>query len=184
MVILVDMDNTLADFDSAFLSKWRRLYPTEAYVPLDERRSFHALHDYPEQLQDKVYALYHSEGLIRNLPPVAGGVQAVKDMLAEGHDVRFCTSHLFEYDHCVLEKYQWVEAHFGKEQVDRIILTRDKTMVRGDILIDDKPKIHGSMKPTWEHIIYDRPYNRDITGQRRLTWGDWRGVVFPAGSPA
>jgi 5'-nucleotidase len=99
-------------------------------------------------------------------------------MLRLGHDVRFCTSHLFEYDYCVLEKYQWVEQHFGPEFVDRIILTRDKTLIRGNLLIDDKPQIIGIEKPTWEHILYDRPYNRDIPGKRCLTWCNWRDIVF------
>jgi len=178
MIILVDMDNTLADFDKGLLENWQRLYPNEYFVPLEERREFHPHKDYPEHLQDKIYALCHSKGFIRNLPPMPGGVAAVKEMLSKGHDVRFCTSHLFEYDYCILEKYQWIEEYFGAPFVDRIILTRDKTLIRGDLLIDDKPEIVGIVKPSWEHIVYDRPHNRDVTDRRRLTWEKWRDVVF------
>ena len=38
----------------------------------------------------------------------------------------------------------------------------DKTLVRGDVLIDDKPHVTGSNAPTWQHLLYDAPYNRDI----------------------
>lgn len=93
------------------------------------------------------------------------------------NDVRFCTSHFLTYTHCVFEKFQWIEEHFDASFVDRIILTRDKTLVRGDILIDDKPKITGLAKPTWEHVLYDRPFNREITDARRLTWQNWRDVL-------
>ena len=178
MIILVDMDNTLVDFDVGLLDRWQKLYPGEFFVPLEKRTTFHPHKDYPEHLQDKVQAICHSEGFIRNLPPTPGGIEAVNAMIDEGHDVRFCTSHLFEYDHCVLEKYQWIEAHFGAPFVDRIILTRDKTLVRGDMLIDDKPAIIGAVTPTWEHIFYDRPFNSQVIGKRRLTWENWRDIVF------
>lgn len=178
MIILVDMDNTLADFDKALLESWQTLYPGEYYVPLDQRRSFHPHKDYPQHLQDQVEKICHSKGFIRNLPPMPGGIDAIKTMLTEDHDVRFCTSHLFEYDYCVLEKYQWIESYFGKEAVDRIIFTRDKTLIYGDLLIDDKPEIIGLRTPTWEHVLYDRPHNRQIVNRRRLTWNNWRDVVF------
>lgn len=137
MIILVDMDNALVDFDAGLLAKWRRLYPDEFYVPLESRTT----------------------------------------LLASGHDVRFCTSHFMEYTHCVFEKFQWVEEHFDASFVDRIVLTRDKTLIRGDILIDDKPVITGIAKPTWEHILYDRPFNRDSTHKKRLTWKNWQEIL-------
>ena len=178
MIILVDMDNTLADFDAAFLAAWRKKYPEEYFMPVEDRRTFHAIDDYPEHLREKIDEVYHAPGLVRNLPPVEGGIEAVHAMLKAGHDVRFCTSHLFRYDPCVLEKFQWIEEYFDPSFVDRIIITRDKTLVRGDLLIDDKPNIVGVATPSWEHILYDRPYNREIKDKRRLTWANWHDVVF------
>ena len=59
----------------------------------------------------------------------------------------------------------------------KIILTKEKAMVRGDILIDDKPKIKNEDKALWEHIFYDKPYNREIEGKRRLTWKNWKQIL-------
>ncbi|MCT7149596.1 hypothetical protein M1196_23400, partial [Salmonella enterica subsp. enterica serovar Oranienburg] len=63
-----------------------------------------------------------------------------------------------------------------------MIITTDKTLVRGDILIDDKPVISGELPEystgtnharSWEHVIFDQSYNRHITNRRRiLDWGD------------
>ncbi len=177
MVILVDMDNTLADFDVGLLNTWRTLYPDAFFVPLEKRTAFHSHDDYPEELQSKIQDICHSKGFIRDLPPVHGGIEAIHEMVAAGHDVRFCTSHLFTYDPSVLEKYQWIEKHFDASYVDRIILTRDKTLIRGDILIDDKPRVSGIATPTWEHILYDRPFNRHISDKRRLTWQNWHDTL-------
>ena len=44
---------------------------------------------------------------------------------------------------CVCVQYAWVEKHLGHEFLEQIILTRDKTLITGDILIDDKPDILG-----------------------------------------
>jgi hypothetical protein len=47
VIILVDMDNTLVDFDKALLEQWRKLYPDEFYIPLEDRKAFHPHKDYP-----------------------------------------------------------------------------------------------------------------------------------------
>ncbi|MDO8264840.1 MAG: 5'-3'-deoxyribonucleotidase, partial [Candidatus Parcubacteria bacterium] len=59
----------------------------------------------------------------------------------------------------------------------RIILSRDKTLIRGNFLIDDRPEIKGSSIPEWEHIIFDCSYNRNVTNKKRLTWENWREVL-------
>lgn len=178
MIILVDMDNTLVDFDKAFLESWKDKYPGEYFVPLEERKNFHPHKDYPETLQKKVLDICHGAGFIRNLSPMPGGIEAVTEMLRDGHDVRFCTSYLFEYKNSVLEKYEWVEQYFGFDAIERIIMTRDKTLITGDILIDDKPEIIGIKPSSWEHILYDRPHNQHIKNRRRLTWDNWREIVY------
>lgn len=38
--VLVDMDGVLADFEGGFLKKYRRKYPSEPYIPLEDRRGF------------------------------------------------------------------------------------------------------------------------------------------------
>lgn len=44
---------------------------------------------------------------------------------------------------CVFVQYAWVDRHLGPDFLEKVILTRDKTIVSGDILIDDKLDILG-----------------------------------------
>ena len=90
-------------------------------------------------------------------------------MLAMGHDVRICTAPSIVHKYCVPEKFAWVEEHLGSKWTNQIILTRDKTLVHGDVLIDDKPDIKGYERQHG-NIFYDQPYNRYIKTQDRLTW--------------
>jgi 5'-nucleotidase len=64
----------------------------------------------------------------------------------------------------------------GSEFTKGVILPRDKTLVRGDVLIDDKPTIGGISTPQWRHVLFDQPYNRHLSGPR-VQWENWREVL-------
>ncbi len=177
MIILIDQDGPLADFEKGFLEKWRAQFPHEFFIPLHQRKNFYVRDDYPENLRDKVKDLYGAPGFFLGLQPVEGSVEAVKTMYKLGYDVRICSSPLSRYENCVLEKYQWVEEYLGRDFTKRMIFSKDKAIIRGHFLIDDKPVIKGAEEAEWEHVIYDSPYNRDIRKNRRITWNNWRSVI-------
>ena len=178
MRILVDMDDVLAGFDERFLELWREQHPDEPYVPLEERTKFYVADEYSKDLKPLIEAVYHAPGFCLSLPPIPGGKEALEEMKSLGHEVFICTAPLSHYENCVLEKYLWTERHLGRPWTKKIILTKDKTLIRGDILIDDKPDITGVDTPTWEHILYDKPYNRHLTGRKRMTdWRAWKAVL-------
>jgi 5'-nucleotidase len=104
-------------------------------------------------------------------------VEGVHALLALGHDVRICTSPLTQYQNCVAEKYEWVERHLGLDFVSRIVVTKDKTLVHADVLVDDKPLVEGVRTPSWKHVLFDQPYNRGVHGER-MTWANWRHVLL------
>ena len=177
MLILLDQDGVLADFEHAFLNAWRERYPDIPPVEYQNRTSFYILENYPAELRPLAEAIYTAPGFIRNLPPVPGSLEAVKELLALGMDIRICTSPLSQFENCVAEKYLWVEKHLGRAATNRLILTKDKTLIQGDLLIDDKPEIKGAVRPRWKHILYDAPYNRHIIDRPRVTWANWRNVL-------
>ncbi|KAI4533912.1 hypothetical protein MG293_016931 [Ovis ammon polii] len=80
-------------------------------------------------------------------------------------------------------EYRWVEKHLGPQFVERIILTRDKTVISGDLLIDDKEVIQGKEEtPSWEHILFTCCHNQHLAlspPRRRLrSWNDnWREII-------
>ena len=176
MLILIDQDGVLADFERGFHAAWKAT--GHEPIPLHERQTFYVRDDYPVHLRQEVEAVYLSPGFFRELPPTEGAIEALCELLESGHDVRICTSPLNQYRHCLPEKYEWIERHLGSDFVPRMIVTKDKTLIHGDVLIDDNPKVAGPRTPPWKHIIFDQPYNRHVDGPR-MTWENWREILFP-----
>ena len=173
---LVDMDGVLVNFEKGFLDIWRTRYPDEYYRPLNERTTFKIEDNYPGELEYMIWDIFQGQGFFLNLEPIEGAIGGVKKM-AEETDIFICTAPLFPSKYCVPEKYEWVERHLGKEFAKKIILTKDKTLVRARFLIDDKPEIKGLCTPEWEQLVFEQPYNRDVMGKRRINWSNWKEVL-------
>ncbi|NWX11926.1 NT5C protein, partial [Aegotheles bennettii] len=185
--VLVDMDGVLADFEGAVLRGYRARFPGEPRVELAARRGFSVREQdrcLREDLGAKVASIYESPGFFLELDPIPGALEAVQEMThMQDTEVFICTSPLRKYEHCIVEKYKWVEKHLGPEFVERIILTRDKTVVSADLLFDDKDTIKGAeLNPSWEHILFTCCHNRHVQLQaprrRLLSWeDDWRAIL-------
>ncbi|XP_074657771.1 5'(3')-deoxyribonucleotidase, cytosolic type-like [Tubulanus polymorphus] len=181
VVVLVDMDGVLADFELNLLESYRAANPDEPFVPLDERRGFWVNKQYRglrDDLADRIMDVVHAKGFFLNNEPIVGAVAAVKELSAmDGVEVFICTSPVTtSYEHCAPEKYAWIEQYFGSDWLRRIILTTDKTVVGGDVLVDDKMDIHGvRSRPSWEHVVFTAPANVRVDAGDRLrleTWAD------------
>ena len=177
LTILIDQDGVLANYQQHLLAIWRREHGEKFWLPLSLVTEHDMEKQYPEEFHALLAELSLREGFFQALPPIVGAKEALETLLRMGHDVRFCTSPKLYYHFCVAEKFAWVEEHLGMAWTERIILTRDKTLVQGDILIDDKPDITGVCTPTWKHILYDQPYNRHLSQQPRLTWANWKEIL-------
>ena len=80
MLILVDQDGVLADFEHRLYQTWQQATPTHEHpgVAPHERRHFYAKDDYPEHLRDAVQRIYTAPGFFRNLPPIDGALDALQ----------------------------------------------------------------------------------------------------------
>ena len=176
-IILIDMDGVLADFEKGFLEAWKRKFPLHPHVPVEERKTFYLMENYPGGLEKEIESIFSAPGFFENLNIIPGGKEALAKMQALGHEVFICTSPISKYENCILEKYHWVSKNLGYEWTKRMIVTKDKTLVFGDILIDDRPQHLGLRKPAWKYVLFDAPFNKHIKTRLRVTWQNWEKVL-------
>lgn len=177
-IILVDQDGVLADFTSRHLELIAKKFPELPRLAPSDASKFNTEEHFPPHYHARIEEISVATGFFSSLPEVPGAVAAMNEMLAMGYDVRICTSPKKVYHPCVADKFFWIEEHLGREWTARIVMTRDKTLISGAILIDDKPKVTGVRNPDWEHIVFDRPHNKGAKG-RRCDWTSFRDILPP-----
>ncbi len=116
MRIYVDMDGVLCDFDSAH-SHQKKAYPDVQY---------------PQSVH----------GFWELLPEIPKAIRSIRH-LAVFHEVYILTAPSIKNTICYSEKANWVKEHLGEEWLERLIICPDKSLLRGDVLIDDRLDSHG-----------------------------------------
>lgn len=133
--LYIDMDGVLADFFSAAM---------EALEKCPDQK-------YPQS----------KWGFFLKLKEIPGAIEAV-NKLKEEYDVWILTRPSFRNVNCFTEKAQWVWDHLGFDVLQKTILCGDKSLVKGDYLIDDTNNAKQSeFEGEWLHFGSDRFPNWD-----------------------
>lgn len=173
--ILLDQDGVLANFVEGFQRAWFARGLPDFFAKWDTWDFFSFV---PADHHKYLHEVMCAKDFFGELPVMPGAVEAVDAMLTHGHKLFICSTPWDGNDHCVAEKLAWLRRHFGKTIAKHAIFTHDKTVVHGDLLVDDKPEIVGAHAPSWEHVVYHWPYNAHVVGRKRLySWDDWRDVL-------
>lgn len=177
MIVLVDMDGTIADWghgwDRALDAQGSRARAIRRHAQQESFDLKEGLGPRQSLVVDRVMNLH---GFYANLLPIPGAIDALREM-ARDYAVKICTSPWLTNPTCIPDKIDWVARHLGDSWVDRMVFSKDKTIVKGDFLIDDKPEIKGDATPEWEHIIYTQPYNITQPQRRIDDWSKWSEVI-------
>lgn len=87
-----------------------------------------------------------------NLEPIPGSIEAYNE-LKQKYNVKILSRPSVYNPLSYMEKRLWVEKYLGFNECKNLILSCDKTLLKGKYLIDDIDQI-GLFKPEWEHIHY------------------------------
>lgn len=171
MIVLVDLDGVVADWGTSY-DYWLEHYGLSEFGPYRSRSTWDLTAGMTRSQKRTHDLIMDMTGFYRDLP-VIENAQAAMDELRAIHDVFFVSTPYRSNPGCASEKMEWVKRHFGQTMQSRTILTEDKTMVQGDILIDDKPVITGLLPPRWEHLCFGEYGYSHLTESVRVNnWAD------------
>lgn len=113
------MDGVLADFDSSA----DRISPGIFRVPYEKRKK-------------DIDNIMKRKGFFENLEPIDGAIEAY-GILCDTFNTYILSSAPWCAPHAWTEKRIWVEKHLGNLAKKRLILSNNKSLLIGDVLIDD-----------------------------------------------
>lgn len=160
-IILLDMDNTIMDFSGGIVKRYNEIYDrkiTGDMITDWSMSEISANHD--------VTAIWKRKGFFSNLELLNDAAEWVPK-IAERYNCYICT-HAYSgfYD----EKEISIKRHFGNLFDDKIIFTKDKHLVRGRILLDDKiENLRNFSNCGGLSVCYNGAHN-DVRESREVNW--------------
>ncbi|NJO90522.1 MAG: hypothetical protein HC831_17350 [Chloroflexia bacterium] len=140
-IVYVDMDDVLCNFMGTY---------TKARQQTPEIR-------YPQSQVD----------FFRKLPPIDGAIEGFMQLWeSEKYDVYILTAPSVINPLCYLEKRLWVTDHFSLDVAQKLIISPNKGLLKGDFLIDDMTNGKGQEVFEGELIAY---------GSEK--YPDWKSVL-------
>lgn len=172
LVILVDMDDTIENMLDAWLEIVNEQYGYN--VDREQILVWNVAAAYPGLTQEQVYDVILHDEFWEKVRPIPYAPEALKHFMDMGHELYLVTA--TPYESVVGKMEQVIFKYFPYISWDRVIITRNKQMLKADILIDDG--FHNHQGGDYIKILVDAPYNRAFdskaAGMRRVY--DWREI--------
>lgn len=166
-IALIDLDNTVADHESQLQKDLHAVLGTH-------------LPTVPKQVREEVgYLIKNKPGWWLNLKPLDYGLSIVETLRQIGFRLTICSKGPSRSVNAWTEKVQWVQMHIPDAD---IVLTQDKSIVYGRVLVDDWPdyiKPWLDERPRGIVLMPATPHNKRFKHPRvfRLeTYNDLRNV--------
>lgn len=128
-IIYVDMDDTLCDYSSQY-SLYQAQFPDVKF---------------PQSVV----------GFFEKMVPKPDAIEVAQALYDHEHyKVYILTAPSLYNPPCYSEKRLWVEGHLGFQWVERLIIANDKSLLKGDYLVDDHIEGRGQEKFEGELIHF------------------------------
>lgn len=165
--ILIDMDDVMADAVARFLEWYERDFGV--------RFSREQLHGttlkeiVPPEHRKTVLMYPHTKGFFKDLPVIEDSKEII-EALNNKYEI-FVVSAAMEFKHSLYDKFEWLDEHFPFIPWKRRVFCGDKTIAKGDVLIDDHD--FNLSVFSGRSIVFTAPHNMHYTKYERLDkWKD------------
>ena len=122
---------------------------------------------FPTLTREQVYGAELTDELWDYVKPMPGADEALRKILADGHEIYIVTNTLHHSLRAKMEKVLF--RYFPYIDWDHVIIIRNKQLLHGDVLIDDGPHnlIGGSYKKILFHAHHNASFDETSIGAVR-----------------
>ena len=159
MIILIDADDVLEDLSPKWVAWLNARYGLNA--PYETHTDWNMEHVFPTLSREQVYDVEMNEAFYATLEPLPGAVSCVRRLVDEGHSVYVVTTTPYQIVRAKME--QVIFRYFPFLSWKNVILTSNKHLIQGDVLIDDG--VHNLLGGSYRKILMTGPYNKDFDAE-------------------
>jgi 5'(3')-deoxyribonucleotidase len=172
LTIIVDLDSTLNNFDEALAAEYSKR--TGNNITAKDFVEW----DLEPQFGKTIMDIFHEPGFFLSLDPLPNSVAVVNDWIELGHKVVVATTPPRNSVTAGWEKRKWTAQHFPMIKQQNIVLVEQKSLLLGDVLIDDKMQNCLDFLPRLS-LLRLRAHNiNDIRWRDGLfQWSDWNDLA-------
>lgn len=163
-VLFVDMDNVIVNLSEGVVDWINRelekpVYKGSYRCDLTEKDivqyyfwdNYKLQESFGRKLQER---MFNTEKFWYSLSPIRDSLNVLR-RLSEKFNIYIATRPALN-DVCISEKMDWVKIHLPFIGVDKVVFTQDKSILRGDIMIDDEYEQLKRFEGT--RILFYQPY--------------------------
>lgn len=174
MIFLFDVDGVCGDMVGKILLELNNKF--DSNIPKYEDILNHDLLDPKKSALTKaqldfVHKILVKEGFAANLDLIDNCKETVNALRQNDHTVKFLTAPYYWSKTWCYDRLLWLKTHFGIDEAD-LIFAKDKSLVFGDVFVDDKISNVESWQKRWSSgkgFIFTQPWNAS-SKLPRITW--------------
>lgn len=166
------MDDTIENLLVAWVDILNERYGT--HVSANEVHDWSMPQFFPSLTEKQVYAPLYEDTFWDKVKPIPGANVYLKRLIDDGHNVYIVTSSNYQTLKAKMEKVLF--RFFPMIDWNHVIVTSNKQMIRGDVLVDDG--LHNHVGGKYLKILMDAPHNRNINASKHgiIRVKSWAGV--------
>lgn len=174
MILAIDVDGVTADLHATWIRRYNQDYGD--ILQYDEIGNWRIQDAVKPECGDKIYDYIKDPTIYNDVKPIKGALEGVTSLRNMGHRIVFASA-------CLMgtadSKWMWLNKHgFLHSNLDHgtdpdWLAANDKTLVRTDILLDDKFENVASFPGIG--VLFTQPWNRNKNWYLRVN--SWQGFV-------
>lgn len=164
MIVLIDIDSTVADCLPYWLDEIHKEHGIKAEMEHVDKWDMAACPPLDQVGPQKVYGMLQRPGFNLNMPIMPGAAEAIKKLIDLGDKVYLVTARKGAV--CMAETFDWIKKHLPFLKENQLIFCADKHLLKGDVMIEDKPEyILSCLEEGMDVIGIEYAYNRHLLNE-------------------